>query len=186
MNVCKTKLPGIVVLEPALFPDDRGYFLEFWQAKRYHDVGLPPSFVQGNVAKSHHGVLRGLHYQLRRPQGKLIWVSHGEILDVALDIQSNSPTFGQWVSRIISEENHVQIYISPGFAHGYCVLSDVAIVQYLCTDFYVSGDEFGVHWNDPTLQIEWPVAQPHVSSKDHGWPALGDIPQNLLPVQVEG
>ena len=112
----------------------------------------------------------------------MVWVSYGEILDVAIDIQANSPTFGQWVGKVISETNHCQIYIPPGFAHGYCVLSDMAIVQYLCTEFYVPGDEFGLHWNDPSLRIDWPVAEPLVSSKDHALPTLGEIPQNLLPV----
>jgi len=136
VNVRETKLPGVIVLEPDVFGDERGYFLESWNSERYESVGIPGPFVQDNISLSGKGVLRGLHFQQPRPQGKLIQVISGEVLDVAVDIRLGSPTFGQWVGEVLSGDNHRQMYVPVGFAHGYCVTSESAIFSYKCTDFY--------------------------------------------------
>lgn len=182
MNVIQTKLPGVIILEPKVFPDDRGYFLETWNRKRYEDAGVPGNFVQDNVSCSQKGILRGLHFQNPHSQGKLVQVLVGEVLDVAVDIRKGSPTFGQWVGEKLSEANHRQLYIPPGFAHGYCVLSPTAIFSYKCTDFYSPDCECGVIWNDPDINIEWPITNPALSPKDAGYSRLKDIPSDKLPV----
>lgn len=181
MNVIQTKLPGVVVLEPQVFGDDRGYFLETWRSTRYEDAGIAGSFVQDNVAFSRKGILRGLHFQHPKAQGKLVQVLSGEVLDVAVDVRVGSPTFGQWVSEHLAEANHRQMYIPPGFAHGYCVLSDTALFSYKCTDFYNPQTEIGIVWNDPALNIGWPIETPIISAKDAGFPRLEDIPRDKLP-----
>lgn len=179
MKTTETALPGVLLVELAAFEDDRGYFLETWHHERYRAAGIAPAFVQSNAAHSRRGVLRGLHYQLGRPQAKLVWVPHGEILDVAVDIRRGSPTFGRWVGQVLSAENHRQLYVPAGFAHGYLVLSETADVIYQCSDFYAPAEERGVRWDDPTLAIAWPESAPVVSGKDRVLPLLkdADLPQ---------
>ncbi|TKJ33972.1 MAG: dTDP-4-dehydrorhamnose 3,5-epimerase [Planctomycetes bacterium B3_Pla] len=181
MNVKETKLPGVLVLEPDVFSDERGFFLETWNAARYGDIGIHGTFVQDNVSFSRKDILRGLHFQYPQSQGKLIQVLSGEVLDVAVDIRAGSPTFGQWVGEVLSETNHKQMYVPPGFAHGYCVTSQTALFSYKCTDFYNSATENGIVWNDPDIGIDWPVAEPILSSKDAGYTRLKDLQPEKLP-----
>jgi dTDP-4-dehydrorhamnose 3,5-epimerase len=180
-----SNLPEIIIIEPDVFGDDRGRFLETYQAKRYVDYGIPDGFVQDNISYSSKGVLRGLHYQLRQPQGKLVWAVQGEIYDVAIDIRKDSPTFGKWESVMLSSENHKQIYIPEGFAHGFCVISPSAIVEYKCTNYYAPKEERGILWNDPFLNIDWPVDEPAISDKDGKYPFLKDVSVENLP-EYEG
>ena len=157
MNVIKTKLKDCVIIEPKVFGDERGFFLETFQAVRYADfAGINSPFLQDNHSRSSKGVLRGLHFQKSKPQGKLVRVVRGEVYDVAVDIRSGSPTYGQWEAVILSEENKTQFWVPPGFAHGFLVLSDTADFEYKCTDYYDADDEGCIHWNDPMLQINWP------------------------------
>ena len=180
MKVTPLRVPEIVLIEPRIFADARGYFLETHHAERYREAGIDAVFVQDNVAFSRGGVIRGLHYQHPNEQGKLIIVLSGEVLDVAVDIRRGSPTFGAWVSTSLSE--HRQIYIPPGFAHGYCVTSESALVAYKCTTKYAAADEGAVLYCDPDLGIDWPVAEPLVSDKDRSAPRLRDIDPARLPV----
>jgi dTDP-4-dehydrorhamnose 3,5-epimerase len=166
MNVIRTELDGVVIIEPHVFGDDRGFFLETYSAGRYAAAGLPPQFVQDNHSRSAPGTLRGLHYQLRRPQGKLVRCVRGAIFDVAVDIRRGSPTFGNWIGVKLSEENKHQLYVPSGFAHGFCVPDDASEVEYKCTDFFDPDDEHGVIWNDPTINIAWPIRRPLLSEKD--------------------
>jgi dTDP-4-dehydrorhamnose 3,5-epimerase len=182
MYFTKTKLPGVIIFEPKMFSDQRGYFLETWNKKRYEDIGLCETFVQDNISFSKKGVLRGLHYQYPQSQGKLVQVLSGRVLDVAVDIRRGSPTFGDWIAEELSEENHRQIYIPEGFAHGFCVKSEAAVFAYKCTDFYNSETECGIIFNDPDLGIDWSVAEPIVSDKDAAFPRLKDIPPEKHPV----
>jgi len=182
MNVIQTELPGVLILEPQVFGDHRGYFLETWSSVRYAEAGMAGPFVQDNVAFSRKGVLRGLHLQHPRPQGKLVQVLSGEVFDVAVDVRVGSPAFGRWVGERLSEANHRQMYIPPGFAHGYCVLSETALLSYKCTDFYSPATEMGIIWNDPDLGIDWPIAAPVVSLKDAAYPRLTGIPRQKLPL----
>ncbi|HLQ27259.1 MAG TPA: dTDP-4-dehydrorhamnose 3,5-epimerase [Acidiferrobacterales bacterium] len=168
MKVSDTPLVGLKLIVPDVFPDNRGYFVETYHATKYDLEGLDESFVQDNLSHSKKNVLRGLHYQYPGAQGKLIYVTQGEIFDVAVDIRKDSPTLGKWYAVTLSAQNHRQLYISPGFAHGFCVLSDTAEVIYKCTDFYNPAYEHTLLWNDPTLAITWPVAQPIISEKDAG------------------
>ncbi len=179
-----TSLDGVIIIEPEIFRDGRGFFLETFQQEKYVEAGIDKNFVQDNHSHSIKGTLRGLHYQLKRPQGKLVHVVAGEIFDVAVDIRRGSSTFGQWEGAYLSAENHCQIYIPEGFAHGFCVLSDTADVIYKCTDFYAPGDEYGIKWSDPTINIDWPVEFPILSDKDSRNPELNKMPDNLLPVKV--
>lgn len=181
MNVKRTKLPGVLLLEPDVFSDERGYFLETWTSTRYEDVGIQGPFVQDNVSFSKKHVLRGLHFQYPQSQGKLVQVLSGQVVDVAVDIRVNSPTFGQWLSEVLSDENHRQIYIPPGFAHGYCVISDTAVFSYKCTDFYNPATGNGIIWNDPDLNIDWSIKEPILSPKDANYPRLKDLPPDKLP-----
>jgi len=181
MRIETTELPDVRLLTPAAYPDRRGFFVETFSARRYAEAGIPGPFVQDNHSRSVAGVLRGLHFQLRRPQGKLVSVARGAIFDVAVDIRVGSPTFGRWTGRELSAENHVQMYIPPGFAHGFCVTSDTADVLYKCTDYYEPGDDGGILWSDPDLAIAWPVPAPLVSDKDTAYPRLRDIPPNRMP-----
>ena len=181
MNVLQTKLPGVLILEPQVFGDGRGYFLETWSSTRYEDAGIAGPFVQDNVAFSRKGVLRGLHLQHPRSQGKLVQVLSGEVFDVAVDVRVGSPSFGRWVGNRLSEANHRQMYIPPGLAHGYCVLSETALFSYKCTDFYNPATEIGILWNDPQLNIDWLIAAPVVSPKDAVYPRLAEIPAERLP-----
>lgn len=182
MKVIETSLPGCVVLEPAVFGDSRGFFFESWNAEAFRARSLPDRFVQSNVSSSSCGVLRGLHYQWPRPQGKLVSVLHGEVYDVAVDIRLGSPSFGQWNAVVLSAENRRQLWIPEGFAHGFAVLSETALFSYLCTDVYVKEADAGVRWNDADIGIDWPVSAPQLSNKDVNAPFLKDIPADRLPV----
>ena len=181
MNVKETKLPGVVILEPDVFCDERGFFLETWNSRCYEGTGIQNRFVQDNVSFSKRGVLRGLHFQHPQSQGKLVQVLWGEVADVAVDIRVGSATFGQWVSETLSVANHRQMYIPPGFAHGYCVTSETAVFSYKCTNFYNASTEGGIIWNDPDLNITWPTEEPVLSAKDAKCPRLRDIPPEKLP-----
>lgn len=181
MNVKATKLAEVVVLEPQVLSDERGFFLETWNSARYDSAGIRGPFVQDNVSLSKRGVLRGLHFQYPQSQGKLVQVLSGEVVDVAVDIRAGSPTFAQWVSEILSETNHKQMYIPPGFAHGFCVTSETALFSYKCTDFYNASTESGIIWNDPDVGIDWPTKQPVLSGKDAKCPRLKDLPPEKLP-----
>jgi dTDP-4-dehydrorhamnose 3,5-epimerase len=174
MKVVPTDHPEVMLVEPAVFNDARGFFKEMFHAEKYQANGLPGVFVQDNHSRSSQGVMRGLHYQLTRPQGKLVSVVAGEVFDVAVDIRKGSPRFGQWVGVRLSGENHRQLYIPPGFAHGFCVLSESADFLYKCTDFYVPGDEYGIIWNDPDIGIEWPRMDFQLSDSDRVLPRLSD------------
>lgn len=186
MKVEKTSLPGLYVIEPLVFEDNRGYLLETWQARRYRENGIDVDFVQDNHSHSRRGVLRGLHYQLYKPQGKLVYVISGKVFDVAVDIRKGSPTFGKWFGIILSDENHLQLYIPPGFAHGFCVLSDTADFVYKCTDFYDPGDEHGLRWDDPSIGIKWPIKNPVLSQKDSQLPFLENLSEEDVPVMEVG
>lgn len=178
MNVIKTKLKDCVIIEPKVFGDERGFFLETFQAVRYADfAGINSPFLQDNHSRSSKGVLRGLHFQKTKPQGKLVRVVRGEVYDVAVDIRSGSPTYGQWEAVILSEENKTQFWVPPGFAHGFLVLSDTADFEYKCTDYYDSSDEGSVLWNDPDLNVPWPIDNPLLSEKDANAPKLADLYQ---------
>lgn len=171
MQITTSALHGLMIIQPKIFQDNRGYFYEVFQQKRYEEMGIP-AFVQDNFSRSTRNVLRGLHYQLPNPQGKLVYVTRGSVWDVAVDIRKSSPTFGQWFGITLSDENHTQLYIPPGFAHGFCVLSDEADFHYKCTDYYTPGAEQGIAWNDTTLNIPWPVQHPVLSPKDEIFPFL--------------
>ena len=175
MKVTETALPGVLLLEPSVFEDDRGFFLETWSAARYRDAGVAADFVQSNQVRSRRGVLRGLHFQLVRPQAKLVWAISGEILDVAVDIRRGSPNFGRWFGATLSGENHRQMFVPAGFAHGYCVLSESADVAYLCSDYYRPAGDRGVRWDDPAIGIEWPPGDKLLSAKDRALPLLADV-----------
>ena len=167
MNVIKTSLQDCVIIEPKVFRDERGFFLETFHTSRYADLaGISLPFVQDNHSRSSKGVLRGLHFQKTKPQGKLISVVRGEVYDVAVDIRKASSTFGQWLGVILSEENKKQLWVPPGFAHGFVVLSEIADFEYKCTDYYDPLDEGSILWNDPDLAIGWPVENPILSYKD--------------------
>jgi dTDP-4-dehydrorhamnose 3,5-epimerase len=181
MKVIETKLPGVLILEPDVFSDERGFFLETWRSTHYENAGVKGSFVQDNLSFSKRGVLRGLHYQYPQSQGKLVQVLSGCVTDVAVDIRIGSPTFGQWISEQISDANHRQIYIPPGFAHGYYVTSETALFLYKCADFYNPATENGIVWNDPQLNIDWNVTEPVLSSKDAKYPKLKDVAPEKLP-----
>ncbi len=172
MNIIETSLPGVLIIEPQVFADGRGFFLETYHAGRYAEAGLPERFVQDNHSRSLPGTLRGMHYQLRQPQGKLLRCIRGAIFDVAVDIRRGSPTFGRWASVELSAENKRQVYIPPGFAHGFYVPEEESEVEYKCTDVYAPDDEYGIIWNDPTIGIEWRVTDPILSEKDAGYGPL--------------
>ena len=182
MKIMETRIPGVLILEPNVFGDTRGIFLETWQLPRYEAVGISEVFVQDNLSFSTRGVLRGLHYQSPHSQGKLVSVVQGEVFDVAVDIRRGSETFGQWVGVFLSGENHHQLWIPPGFAHGFCVLSDTAYFTYKCTDVYTPEAEGGIAWNDPDIGIEWPIVNVLLSDKDKLYPYLRDISMDRLPI----
>ena len=175
MKVLETILPGVLIIEPKVFADARGFVLETYQAERYRQLGIAHTFVQDNHSRSARGVLRGLHFQRSRPQGKLVSVSRGSVYDVAVDINPASPTCGQFVAVELNDENHRQLWIPPGYAHGFCVLSDIADFQYKCTDYYIPEDEGGLLWNDPQVNIPWPIEQPLLSAKDQRNPTLAQL-----------
>jgi dTDP-4-dehydrorhamnose 3,5-epimerase len=175
------ELPGVIVVEPDVYRDARGFFLETYHEAKYREGGITGPFVQDNHSRSVRGSLRGLHAQLRRPQGKLMRVVEGEVFDVAVDIRRGSPTFGRWTGITISGENFRQVYVPPGFAHGFCVMSDSAHLEYKCTAPYDPGDEIAIAWNDPDLAIAWPLSQPMVSAKDSAAPPLKAVLDRLPP-----
>ncbi|MGG2099237.1 dTDP-4-dehydrorhamnose 3,5-epimerase [Stenotrophomonas sp. NRRL B-14846] len=182
MKVIETSLPGCKIVEPAVFGDARGFFFETWNADRFAEAGLVSSFVQSNMSSSSKGVLRGIHYQWPRPQGKLISVLEGEVYDVAVDIRRGSPTFGRWEAVILSAENKRQFLIPEGFAHGFVVLSETALFNYLCTDVYLKEADAAIRWNDADVAIDWPISAPTLSAKDENAPFLKDIAEDRLPV----
>ncbi len=174
MDVKATSLPGVLLIKPRVFGDSRGYFQETYQQQRYAEAGIAGTFVQDNVSFSQKGVLRGIHLQDPNPQGKLVYVLQGEVFDVAVDLRKGSPTFGQWAGEYLSSDNHHQLWVPPGFGHGFCVTSDTALFAYKCTDFYSPADEHCVLWSDPDLDIHWPVDEPQVSDKDRQGKRLKD------------
>lgn len=173
-------IPGLLLLEPAVFGDERGFFMETWNQARYEEIGIREQFVQDNLSLSRQGVLRGLHFQYPHPQGKLVSVLQGEVFDVAVDIRRGSPTFGQWEGATLSADNKRQFYVPPGFAHGFCVTSDTALFAYKCTEFYHPEAEATLRWDDPELGIDWPCAAPELSAKDSAGMRLRDLPQERL------
>ena len=181
MRVTPTALPDVLLIEPAVFGDARGYFFETFHQKRYAELGMPNNFVQDNVSRSQRGILRGLHLQEPYAQGKLVQVLDGEVLDVAVDVRVGSSTFGKWVAETLSGDNHKQLYVPPGFAHGFFVLSESALLHYKCTDLYHPETELSIAWNDPQLAIDWPVRDPVLSKKDAAAPQLSAIPRERLP-----
>jgi dTDP-4-dehydrorhamnose 3,5-epimerase len=181
MQIRPTALDGVLVIEPKVIGDARGFFLETWHEPRYREAGITLSFVQDNLSKSRRGTLRGLHLQHPNDQGKLVSVPLGRVLDVAVDVRVGSPTFGRHVAVELSEENHLQLWIPPGFAHGFQVLSDEALFAYKCTAAYAPASELGVRWDDPALGIDWPLAAPTVSAKDAALPVLAAIDPARLP-----
>jgi len=181
MKVSSTSLPDVLIIEPQVFEDTRGFFMETYHQKRYEQFNIDCAFVQDNFSHSTHGILRGLHYQLQYPQAKLVQAIHGSIFDVAVDIRQGSPTFGKWVGAHISDKNRRQIFVPKGFAHGFCVLSKTADILYKCTDFYAPDDEEGILWSDPGIDIDWPVTDPLLSDKDSKYPCLKDVPRENLP-----
>ena len=181
MKFIETSLPGCIVIEPQVFGDSRGFFYESYNEAKYRDAGIDRKFVQSNVSRSARGVLRGLHYQWPRPQGKLVSVLEGEVYDVAVDIRRGSPTFGQWAGVMLTAENHRHFWIPEGFAHGFCVVSDYATFSYQCTDLYDAKADGGVRWDDPAIGIDWPVTEPLLSDKDMKAPLLVDVMPGRLP-----
>jgi dTDP-4-dehydrorhamnose 3,5-epimerase len=181
VKLIETGIPGLVVIEPVVHGDSRGMFMETWNARRYAVCGLPDRFKQSNVSRSSAGVIRGLHYQFPNAQGKLVSVLQGRVFDVAVDIRSDSPTFRQWAGVELSATNHRQFYVPEGFAHGFCVLGDGALLSYLCTSEFHANDDAGLAWNDPDIGIEWPLEPKSLSEKDRHAPRLRDIPLDQLP-----
>jgi dTDP-4-dehydrorhamnose 3,5-epimerase len=180
MRTIKTGIPGLVIVEVEVHGDERGYFKELWRASRHAELQLPGCFVQSNISRSGAGVVRGLHYQYPQPQGKLVTVLDGSIFDVAVDLRIDSPTFRQWAGVELSASNHRQLYVPEGFAHGFCVLGDGAMMSYLCTAEYAAEFDATVAWDDPDIGVEWPLQPSSMSAKDRSAPRLRDIaPENL-------
>lgn len=186
MKFTPLEIPDVVLVEPDVFGDARGFFTETFNARKYEAGGIARVFVQDNFSYSLRGTLRGLHFQSRAPQAKLVFVLSGEVFDVAVDVRRSSPTFGRWCGRVLSGENHRQMFIPEGFAHGFCVLSESAQFLYKCSALYDPSDDCGVAWNDPAIGIEWPLAAPTLSEKDRRLPLLRDVPQALLPAIKPG
>jgi dTDP-4-dehydrorhamnose 3,5-epimerase len=182
MKVLHTEIEGVVVVEPQTFEDARGFFMETFHRQRYEKLGLKADFCQDNLSFSCQKTLRGLHYQLPRQQAKLVQVLQGEVFDVAVDIRRGSPTFGRYVGAVLSGLNRRQLFIPPGFAHGFCVMSETALFTYKCSDFYAPDCERGVLWSDPAIGIGWPIPDPLLSAKDSGLPFLKDVPPEKLPL----
>lgn len=185
MNVLETPLPGVLLIEPDVYGDSRGFFMESWNLKRYAEQGLEVEFVQDNISFSRRGILRGLHFQNPNPQGKLVQVLQGEVYDVAVDIRKGSPCFGCWFGTWLSEQNHHQLYVPEGFAHGFCVVSETALFAYKCTHFYDAKAEYSLRWDDPDLAIDWPIKEPILSKKDGTGLRLKEMPQGALPLYGE-
>ena len=181
MRTRRGSLEGVVIVDPDVHGDERGFFAESFSRRRYAEAGIAADFVQDNVSRSERNVLRGMHYQIRHPQGHMVFVSRGEIFDVGLDLRRGSPTFGEWMGVALSAGTLRQVYWPPGLAHGFCVLSDDAIVNYKCTAYYAAGDEGGVAWNDPDVGIEWPIDEPLIAPRDAAFPRLHDVSVDCLP-----
>ena len=182
MRVIETTLPDVVIIEPQSYADQRGTFQEIFQAERYSEAGITGDFVQDNLSFSEHGVLRGLHFQSPNSQGKLVYALQGEVFDIAVDVRRGSPHFGQWVGWTLSAKNRHQIWIPEGFAHGFCVTGDSALVAYKCTHYYDAEAEKSIRWDDPEIYVDWPIAQPKISVKDADSSLLRDIDLTLLPI----
>ena len=180
MNITTCDLPGLLIIEPKVFGDSRGFFMETWNRKRYLDAGIGADFVQDTLSRSRRGILRGLHFQNPSPQGKLVQVLEGEVFDAVVDIRRSSPTFGRWHGLVLSADNKRQFFIPHGFAHGFAVLSESALFAYKCTDFYAPQHEISIQWNDPDIGIQWPIAEPELSEKDRKGLRLRDIPPDRL------
>ncbi|MGC3956824.1 MAG: dTDP-4-dehydrorhamnose 3,5-epimerase [Verrucomicrobiota bacterium] len=180
MNVITCDIPGLVVIEPKVFGDARGFFMETWNQHRYRDAGLDWNFVQDNLSFSRRGILRGLHFQNPKGQGKLVYALQGEVFDVAVDIRKNSPTFGRWHGVTLSAENKRQFFVPAGFAHGFAVLSETALFAYKCTELYTPQNEMSLLWNDPDVGVQWPLENPQLSEKDIRGVRLKDIPHERL------
>jgi dTDP-4-dehydrorhamnose 3,5-epimerase len=183
MNRIETSIPGVCLIQPVVLGDDRGFFMESFHRRRLAELGIDCDFVQDNHSRSLSGVLRGLHYQLGRPQAKLVRATRGRVFDVVVDLRRGSPTFGRWFGAELSEDNRRMLFSPIGFAHGFYVLSELAEVQYKCSDYYAPDEERGIRWNDPTIAIEWPVegAEPTLSERDLGWPCLDEADEADLP-----
>ena len=181
MQISETSLPGVLLIQPRVFEDPRGFFMETYRQKMLAEAGIHETFVQDNHSHSSRGVLRGLHYQLRNPQAKLCRVTQGEVLDVAVDVRAGSPNFGKWVSVVLSGENHSQLFIPKGFAHGFVVRSETCDFLYKCSDYFEASDDRGVLWNDPEIGIDWQTPDPILSEKDRRYRTLAQIPQEDLP-----
>ncbi|MEO8071117.1 MAG: dTDP-4-dehydrorhamnose 3,5-epimerase [Acidobacteriota bacterium] len=181
LHATSTAIADVLVIEPAVYGDARGYFFECWHSERYAELGLPARFVQDNVSRSVQGTLRGLHLQEPFGQGKLVQVLDGEIFDVAVDVRRGSPTFGRWAGERLSSDNHRQMYVPPGLAHGFCVLSASALVSYKCTELYHPETEISILWNDEAVGVKWPISSPILSKKDASGIMLADVPQDKLP-----
>lgn len=181
MRTIETGLPGVLVVEPTIHGDARGFFMEAWHAGRYGEAGLPRRFLQANVSRSSAGVIRGLHYQHPEPQGKLVSVLEGSVFDVAVDIRPDSPAFGQWAGVELSAANHRQLYVPEGFAHGFCVLGDGALLAYFCTAEYRAEFDAVIAWDDPDIGIRWPMHGGTLSARDAVAPRLSDVPRERLP-----
>jgi len=182
MIIETTPLAGLLLVKPDVFGDERGFFQETWNLRRYTEAGLDRHFVQDNLSLSRKGILRGLHFQNPGPQGKLVFVLQGEVFDVAVDVRTDSPTFGQWHGVTLSADNHHQLFVPEGFAHGFCVTSETALFAYKCTDFYNPKAEFSLLWNDPDIGIEWPITKPELSEKDKNGQPLSEFSRDLLAV----
>ena len=180
MKVTRTKFDGVLLIEPDVFRDERGFFLETYQRRKYRELGIDHDFVQDNHSRSARGAIRGIHAQIAHPQAKLVRVLLGEILDVVVDIRRGSPSFARWISFSLSASNFLQCYVPPGFAHAFCVVSEFAEVEYKCTEFYDPSDELRIIWNDPTIGVKWPVAEPILSSGDQAARRLDEL-IDLLP-----
>lgn len=174
MDVEQTPIDGVLLIKPKVWRDARGYFVETWQQRRYEEAGITLPFVQDNRSRSSRGILRGLHFQRKFPQGKLVSVSRGSVFDVAVDIREGSPTFGRWFGAELTEENQHQLWVPPGLAHGFCVLSDIADFSYKCTELYHPEDEGSIRWDDPDIAIAWPVRDPVLSPKDLAAPLFSE------------
>ena len=186
MNVVETDLPGVLIVEPSVFGDERGFFMESFNERRYREAGIPNRFVQDNLSFSGHGVLRGLHFQNPQSQGKLVSVLRGEVFDVAVDIRVGSPTFGRCTGVTLSAENKRQFWVPPDFAHGFVVTGEDALFYYKCTDYYAPEYDGSILWNDPEIGIGWPIEAPTLSDKDRAAPTLDDMPEQALPRYTAG
>lgn len=185
MKVVETEMAGLLIIEPQVFEDKRGFFFESYRYSRMEALGIPHRFVQDNLSYSVKGTLRGLHFQVSFPQAKLVQAVTGEIFDVAVDIRPDSVTFGNWSGVYLSEQNRRMLYVPEGFAHGFCVTSDSAHVNYKCSNYYIQKDEGGILWSDPKIGIDWPLSNPIISSKDKSFPLLSDLPPDKLYCPVK-